>query len=428
MSYTVQDVNGCTKKLVFNFETIDLTSEIGVALKEKQKTVNLKGFRKGKAPLEMIKKFYGPQVESDALNRFIQNQLYEAINKEQLRVVGYPSFENMNYDAGKSVKFDALVEIFPVVDVKDMKGYTFTQDKVEVTQDDIDKMKLNYLSSKAEMIEVTTAGTSLDKGLFAVINFEGENADGERPDSMKGSEFLLEIGSNQFIPGFEEGLVGMKKGDKKTLELIFPAEYHVDELKNAPVKFDVEVLEIKERKIPEMTEEFAKEFGYESIEDFNKKTQESLESSKKRASLEKLHQQILEKIVAENPFDVPQAMIEQQEEYLKQDLTRNLKAQGFNDQMVGEYFSRWAGDMTEKAMFQVRSGLILDKLATKYEITTNDEDLNKKIEETAKSSGLDIEQIKQYYLSDEKIKKNLAYAIREEKTFEKIKEIVTVIE
>ncbi len=427
MSYTLQEVNGCTKKLVFNFEQLDLTKEIKVAVKEKQKTVNLKGFRKGKAPLDMVEKFFGPQIETDALNRFIQNKLYEAINKEQLKVVGYPAFENMKYDAGKSVKFDALVEVFPEIDLKDMKGYTFTSEKVEVTAADLEEMKKNYLGSKAEMIELSDEKAALAKGHFAVINFAGEKEDGERPESMKGEEFLLEIGSNQFIPGFEEGLIGMKKGEKRVVSLNFPAEYHVEELKNAPVKFEVDLIEIKEKKFPELTDELAKTFGYESVDDFMTKNKESIKNSKERATNEKLHQSILEKLVKENSFDVPQALIEQQENYLKEDLKKNLKSQGFNDDMVGEYFNRWAADMKEKAVFQVRSGLILDQLATKYEITTGEEDLNKKIEETAKVSGLNAEQIRAYYMSDEKVKKNLTFAIREEKTFAKIKEIVTIV-
>lgn len=427
MSYTLQEVNGCTKKLVFNFEQLDLTKEIKVAVKEKQKTVNLKGFRKGKAPLDMVEKFFGPQIETDALNRFIQNKLYEAINKEQLKVVGYPAFENMKYDAGKSVKFDALVEVFPEIELKDMKGYTFTTEKVEVTDADLEEMKKNYLGSKAEMVELTDEKAALAMGHFAVINFAGEKEDGERPESMKGEEFLLEIGSNQFIPGFEEGLIGMKKGEKRVVSLNFPAEYHVEELKNAPVKFEVDLIEIKEKKFPELTDELAKSFGYESVDDFMTKNKESITSSKERANNEKLHQSILEKLVKENSFDVPQALIEQQENYLKEDLKKNLKSQGFNDDMVGEYFTRWAADMKEKAVFQVRSGLILDQLATKYEITTGEEDLNKKIEETAKVSGLNADQIRAYYMSDEKVKKNLTFAIREEKTFAKIKEIVTIV-
>lgn len=426
MSYTVQEVNGCTKKLAFNFESLDLTKEIDQAVKEKQKTVNLKGFRKGKAPLDMVKKMYGPQLESDALNKFVQKEVFEAINSEDLKVVGYPSFENVNYDSGKSVSFDALVEIFPEVEVKDLSGYTFEKDKVEVNDKDIEDMKKNYMSSKAEMAEVEDEKTELTNGLFAILNFQGVKEDGERPENMKGEEFMLEIGSNQFIPGFEEAMVGMKKGEKKEIPLNFPAEYHVDELKNAKVTFEVELLEIKEKRFPELNDELAKEFGYESVDDFMTKNTESLKQHKERAAKEKLNQAILEKVVEDNTFDVPQALVEQQKEYLKQDLTGNLKQQGFTDDMVKEYFEKWTEDLNKKATFQVQSGLILDNLAKKFEVETTEADIDKKIEETAKSSGLDPEQIKQYYTSDEKLKKNLMYAIREEKTFDKIHEVVTI--
>ena len=115
MSYTVKSVNGCTKKLEFNFATLDLTKEIKAAVVRKQSTTNMKGFRKGKAPLSMVEQVYGPQIESDALNQFVQTQLFEAVTKEQLKTVGYPTFENVKYDSGKSVSFDAVVEVFPEI-------------------------------------------------------------------------------------------------------------------------------------------------------------------------------------------------------------------------------------------------------------------------------------------------------------------------
>jgi trigger factor len=426
MSYTVQEINGCTKKMAFNFESLDLTNEIDQAVKEKQKTMNLKGFRKGKAPLDMVKKMYGPQLESDALNKFVQKEVFDAIKNEDLKVVGYPSFENVDYDPGKKVSFDALVEIFPSVDVQDLSGYSFEKDKVEINDKDIEEMKKNYLSSKAEMVEIEDESTELANGHFAVLNFQGVKEDGERPENMKGEEFMLEIGSNQFIPGFEEAMVGMKKAEKKEIPLNFPAEYHVEELKNSKVTFEVELLEIKEKRFPELNDELAKEFGYESVDDFMTKNTESLKEHKDRAAKEKLNQAILEKVVQDNAFDVPQALVDQQKEYLKQDLTGNLKQQGFTDDMVKEYFEKWTEDLDTKATFQVRSGLILDNLAKKFEVETTEADIDKKIQETAKSSGLDPEQIKQYYTSDEKLKKNLTYAIREEKTFDKIHDVVAV--
>jgi trigger factor len=198
-------VNGCTKKLSFDFQTLDLSNEIKSALVKKQKSVNLKGFRKGKAPLAMVEKIYGPQIESDAVNSFIQNQLYNAITSEDLRVVGYPKFENMEYDAGKSMKFDAIIEIFPELELNDYSSLSFEKDKVVVTDEDIDQLKKNYLNSKAEMVEIEDEAKTLEKGDFAVFNFAGTIKEtGESPDNMKGEEFLLEIGSGQFIPGFED--------------------------------------------------------------------------------------------------------------------------------------------------------------------------------------------------------------------------------
>ena len=161
MSYTVKAVNGCTKKFEFNFPTLDLTNEIKSAVVRKQQTSNIKGFRKGKAPITVVEKIYGPQIESDALNQFVQAQIFEAVNKEKFRMVGYPNFENVKYDAGKSVSFDAVVEIFPEVSVKDFASYSFKKDKVEVTSDDLDKMAKNYLNSKAEMSEVTAVLLSI---------------------------------------------------------------------------------------------------------------------------------------------------------------------------------------------------------------------------------------------------------------------------
>lgn len=428
MSYKVESVNGCTKKIAFDFKTLDLTSEIKTSLLAKQKSANLKGFRKGKAPLSMVEKFYGPQIETDAVNQFVQNRFFEAVEKEDLRVVGYPTFENLKYEPGKSLSFDAKVEIFPEVKVKDVSGYKFEKEKVTIDDKDLEGVKKNYLANKAELKEVTDASVALDKGHMAVINFQGEKENGEKPENMKGEDYVLEIGSNTFIPGFEEGLLGMKKGDKKDVKLTFPADYHFDELKGAKVVFHVELLEIKEKITPEFTDALAKEFGFESVADFNEKNKKNLLKQRQRAASEKLHQSILEKLVAENPFEVPTALIAQQEHHLREEVSKTLKAQGFNDQMLAEYFEKWKADITTKALFQVRSGLILDTLAKQYEITSSDSEMDKKYEEMAEGTGLTADQIKKYYTSDENLKKNLSYAIREEKTFDKICSLAKVTE
>ncbi len=426
MSYQIQTLNGCTKKFVFNFEQVDLTKQIQAALLEKQRTSNLKGFRKGKAPLDMVKKFYGPQVENDALTRFVSEEFYAALKKENIRAVGYPSFGNTQYEAGKKVAFEATVEVIPDFELKDFSKYSFKKDDDKVTADDIENLKKQFLSSKAELTEVSDAGATLKKGQHAVLNFEGERKDGAKPENMKANDYMLEIGSGQFIAGFEDGMIGMKKGEKKVIALNFPADYHETELQNEPVKFAVELLEIKERKFPELTDELAKEFGYESVADFNAKSTERLTVQKKREAQAKLQQQILEKLIEDNKFDVPGALIEDQKQSVKQDLSRTLKQQGFNDQMIEMYFERWADDVTKKAEFQVRSGLILDKLAKAHNVEATEADLDAKLDEMVAQSGMKRDDIAHFYKSNPNIKRNLMYAIREEKTFEKLVSLMKV--
>jgi trigger factor len=426
MTYTVKSITGCKKKFEFNFATLDLTKEIKLAVIKKQGATNIKGFRKGKAPIAMVEKLYGPQIETDALNQFVQTQLFDALNKEKLKTVGYPTFENVKYDNGKSVSFEAVIETFPEIKLNDYSGYSFKKEKAEVTADDLDKLVKNYMGSKVEMTEVKDAAIALIKGQFAVFNFEGVMASGERPDNMKGSEYLLEIGSGQFIPGFEDGMLGLKKGDKKNIVLTFPADYHATELQNAKVTFEVELLEIKEKIYPTMTDDMAKEFGYTSVTDFNEKNKVTLLAQKERQASEKLHQDMLEKLVKENKFDVPAALVENQEKHVQDDLAKNLKSQGFSDSMMLEYFKKWHADIHTKAEFQVRSGLVLDHLAQEFKIETSEADFDKKIEESAKTAGLDVETVKKYYSSNAQVKSNMMYAIREEKTFEELKKKVKV--
>ncbi|MCB9094472.1 MAG: trigger factor [Halobacteriovoraceae bacterium] len=423
MNYTVQNVNDCTKKIVFEFESVDLSEQIQEALSKKQKTAQLKGFRPGKAPLSVIQKYYGPQVENEALYGFVSKEFYNAIEKEGLQPLGYPEFSNTKYEADKkNVAFEATIEVFPEISIKDYSSYEFTREKDEVKDEDLEKIKKQIQEAKSQVKVIEDKEKKLEKGLFAVLNFEGEKSGGEKPDNMKGSEYLLEIGSQQFIPGFEEGMVGMKTGEKKTIEVTFPEDYHAEDLKGAPVKFHVELLEIKEKVLPELTDELVKEYNFESVADFEKKTLSRLKTEKKRKADENLHQAILEKLVEENSFDIPNALVLQQMKAIQEDTARSLKQSGFNDDMMKEYFSKWQDDVRKKAEFQVRSGLILNKISETLKAESSESDLEARYKDMADMSGMSVEEVKKIYGENENLKKNLLYAIKEEKTFDHMKE------
>ncbi|OFZ74039.1 MAG: trigger factor [Bdellovibrionales bacterium RIFOXYC2_FULL_39_8] len=255
--------------------------------------------------------------------------------------------------------------------------------------------------------------------MHAVLNFAGELENGERPENMKGQDFVLEIGSKSFIPGFEDGLLGAKKGDHRVLNLTFPADYHAVELQSVKVKFEVEVLEIKEKKVPALTEELAKEFGYESTEEFFTKNRKLLAEQTKKRAEGKLQKEILEKLVEENKFDIPLSLIHEQEYTIREQMAGELKNRyGYNEDAVEDYFKKNGVDLTSQAEFQVRAGLIFGALSREFAITVADADFDKKMEESFQATGLPLETLKEYYLKDKQMKQNLMYKIREEKTFE----------
>ena len=408
MAYTIKDFNGYTKRINFHFDSLDfLPKQIETALVQKQKTVNLKGFRKGKSPLQMIEKIYRPSIEEEVINNFMRNELYEACTKENIKAVGWPAFENKQYKTGESLSFEAKVEFIPEIEIKEISQYSFIQEKIEVKDEELEEIQKYYLKEEAQMVPVEEG--SLEKGQFAILNFKGEREDGSFPEEMAGKEYLLEIGSGQLIPGFEDKMIGMKIDEKKVLELTFPVDYHQKDLQGAKVKFHVELLEIKEKKYPEWTDELTQKFGYESVEDFNKKNKEFLENQKKEKSEDKLHEAILKKLIEENPFDLPPAIVFQEKKSLEEKTRKTLEYQGFTEKMVQNYFSKRQEDFLKKAEFQLRSALILNHFVEKFKIEVSDLELEERANEISKMQTL-----------SEENKNQLKYALREEKAFERI--------
>jgi len=295
-----------------------------------------------------------------------------------------------------------------------------------VTEKEVEDLKLNYLNSLAEVKEVTDENATVAQGHSVVINFAGTRSNGESPDNMKASEYLLEIGSGQFIPGFEEGIIGSKKGQTLDLKLNFPADYHMEDLRNEAVTFKVDILEIKERILPDFTDEMAKTIGFESISDFQEKTKARLLNQKEREAKTKLHQQVLEKFIAENPMTVPLSLVHEQEHHLFEEMKPMLKQQGFSEDMMEQYYDKWHDELHQKAEFQVKSGLILDKLAKDLGVEVSEADLDAKYTEIAAQSNMKKEDVEKYFKKEANAKKNLLYSAREEKTFAEVLKKITL--
>jgi len=423
MTYTVSDVNTCTKKIIFNLPNVDLKPHIQKALQTKQKSVEIKGYRKGKAPMSMIEQFYGPQIENEALSRYIYEQIDNAVKTEGLNPIDYPRIENADYKA-PNLNFEAVVEFFPQLKIKDLTKYSLKKDKVEVTDKDIEETKAKYLKSRTTLENMEDLTYKAKIGDFVHLNFQGTLSDGSSPENMKGNDYPLELGSNSFIAGFEEALLGLKKSDKKDIKLNFPADYHVETLKGQPVTFSVEVMAIKQKKVPELNADLAKELGFDTLEQMQTTIKETIQTQKERSVKEKLEKEILEKLAEDHKVDVPDAMIKNQKKALIEQMIPGLTRSGFNDQQIKEYITKWETELHQKAIFQVHTALILDQISKDYNVEVTPADIDTKYEEVAKSAGMPVEDVKSFYKKDQNNYRNFFYNIKEQKTFEKIFSLV----
>jgi len=418
MKYEIKHVNDCTKKFLFNLENINLDPYLHKAALSKQGTVQIKGFRKGKAPIAMIQDLYKGEITNDALYKIVMENVDTAIKTEKLNPIDYPKIENTSFE-NSELKFEATIEVFPEIKLKDYKNYKFKRDKIEVTNDEIEDSKNKILEKRATLVAQSESYPAQNHD-FVVINFEGELADGNRPENMKGQDYPLEIGSNSFIPGFETALIGLKKGESKKVKLTFPMEYQVESLKGVDVTFDVSLLEVKKKILPEFTDDLAKELGAGSKDEMIKKISSEILKQKQFNQNKSLEKDFLEKVLADNKFEVPESMVTAQKKSSMEQMINNLKRSGMSDEVLRGYFEKNNGEIETRALFQVKSAFVLDTLSKAMKIEVKDEDINKKYQELALSSGLSIQEISDYYKKNQSAYKNFFFAIKEEKTFEKL--------
>jgi trigger factor len=420
MSYQLENLSSYTKKLVFDFPTLDLSADVEERLKQKQKTTAIKGFRKGHVPMNMVKDIFGGKLEVEALEKFIEKSIFEAIQKENIKVIGQPELKNVKYEDKKNLSFDVFVENLPEVELPDLSEYAFVRDKIEVTEEDINQEKKRILESKAELTPLDEQTGVLEKGHHSIINFVGERSNGERPDSMKGSDMELEIGAGKFIPGFEEGMIGMKVGEKRKLNLTFPENYHQKDLQNEVVVFEVELLEIKERKLPEINEEFLKSQGYDSEEDMMEKIKKLVESNKNHAADEKLKKDIIDKLVENYPEGLPSKIMDAEKQRIENNYIDMFSRQGMTKEMALEHFAKESEVLMEESERQIKSMLIFDHLAIENNISITDSEVEEMIFSRAKEFGIEGEKFVDFYHQHPEEKNRLVETLKEKKIMDYI--------
>ena len=389
----------------------DIEKQVKSKLNSAQKTAKIKGFRKGKAPLDVVKKMYEPEIRQDVINDSVIKKFYELVEQQNLKLVGQPNFTPERLEIGKDIIFKATFEVYPEISLGSLSRLSYTKTVSSVTEKDVNKTVENIrkrMSSWESKEEIASSGDQIK------INFIGK-IDNEEFEGGSAKDFVVEIGSQSMIEGFEEGLVGLKKSDKKDLDLNFPEDYAKKDLASKKVVFSVEVIEVLKPKLPALNEEFFKSTGLvaENLKEFKKEIKTKLQEDLENLIKNKSKASVLDSIREANVFEVPRAMIESEVNNMREDAARRV---GMDPKDLKEdLFPKETFE--EEAKKRVSVGIILNKIIEEKKIKADGERVRKIIEDRA-AMYKEPQQVVNWFYSNEEQLRNVESISLEEQVIE----------
>lgn len=397
MQVTVQKPEqGLEHKISISFTSTNIDTAVEKKLAELRRTVRMDGFRTGKVPLNVVKKRYEAQVRQEALGEEVQEIFYNALDKESLNIAGYPRFDELEDKDGK-ISFTASFEVYPAITIPDFSTIKVEKINAEVADADVEKM-LTKLREQRQAWKPASAAKKAKLDEQVIISFIGK-LNGEEFGGGKADDVPLVLGSGRMIPGFEDGIVGMKKGEEKTIEVAFPADYHADNLKGQTVTFDITVHSVQTQVLPELDEEFVKAFGIEDgkAETLTAEIKSNMDKELKRAVENKNRTNVLEALSNIVDVELPKSVLDQEINGLMNRAAQNLQQQG----MKAEEVNISASEFVEEATIRVKLGLILGDIIKAHGIQATEEMKIAFIEDQA-SSYEDPSEVINWYKSNPK--------------------------
>ena len=374
-------------KIEIKVEAEKFDAALKKAYNENKMHFNVQGFRKGKVPMAMVKKFYGIEVlYDDAVNFVIDESYPKALEENDIKPVDYPKVDIVEIGEGKDLVYTAEVTTYPEVELGEYKGLDVKKPTYEVNDEEVEK-QLASMQEKNARVTTKEEGTVEDKNI-AVIDFKGY-IDGNAFEGGEGKDFSLEIGSGSFIDNFEEQLKGLAVGDTKEVNVTFPENYGSEELNGKPAKFDVTVKEIKVKEVPALDDEFAKEVSeFETLAELKEDIKKNLQKSEDQKAENEFEEAIITAVIENTKLDLPQVMVEKEIDQMMNDLENRLKYQGLTlDQYMeftGNTPEKMRDFMKENAERKVKADIIIDAIAKAENIEATEEELKEKALEVAK--------------------------------------------
>lgn len=412
MQTTLETTSGLERKLHITVPADELETQVEAKLKQTAGQVRIKGFRPGKVPLREVRRRFGDGIRQEVGSELMQSKFAEAIRQEEVSPAGMPQIENVTLESGKDLQFTAVFEVFPEITLADFGGINIERPVAEVTDADIDKMIETLRDQRKEFESVDRAAATGDK---LNIDFEGFDGD-EAFEGGKAEGAELELGAGQMIPGFEDGLLGVTKGQDTEFNVTFPDDYQAEHLAGKEVTFKVHVNDVTAAKLPEIDDEFFKQFGVEEggLEAFRTEVRSNMEKELGSAVDNKVRTQVMDGLLEINEVDVPQSLLDQEIDRMRHDAIHQFGGHDKIDPSVlpAEMFS-------EQARRRVSLGLIVNAIVEQNEIKLDDERVKAKIEDMA-SSYEEPDQVVQYYYGNEDALSQVQNLVMEEQVVDRI--------
>ncbi len=422
----MEEISKLERKLHIEVPVEMVRSAFERAYKKVQKDTTLKGFRKGKVPIGQIKSLYVQDVQSKVLNQMVQSSYVQAMTEKQLHPIGSPKFHISSIEEDKPFKFSFEVEIRPEINLKIYKGLEVEKEILDVnTEHVVNKVIENLRNQKAETTPVLDIRPA-QMGDVVRIDFNG-TVNGQPLNKGSAKDYDLELGSQSFIPGFEEGIVGMNINETKTLNLTFPEDYSKD-LANVPVQFEIQLKSLNKKRLPEVNDEFAKSIGLENFKSMKQKILEDHINLEKKRIKEDLRKRIIKVLVDKNPVEAPSSLVKEQKNLLIEDVKKNMTTKGLSEEDFKSYVKKWDAQLQQSAHFMVCSSFLIHEISDKENLKSTGVDVDVKIKEYARQTGMDIKKIQDFYTKKENVER-LRFKISEDKVVDfllsqsKIKEV-----
>ncbi len=396
MKLNVEEINTVKKKVNIEIPEDHVTKEINSFYEDLRKKARIKGFRPGKVPRNILERHFKDYVKAEVIQKLIQETYPNALSEATLQPISPPVVDPQELEIGKPFQYSAIIEVKPDIKIEGYLGLTIEGKKEEMKEEEIEE-RLKGLQNLHANLKTVSEGRPVQNGDYVIIDYEGK-MDGNPLEEGKAIDYSVEVGSGRFIPTFEEKLIGLRPEEEKDLEIPFPDDYGYKKWAGKTVIFHVKIKEIKEKVLPLLDDEFAKDLGnYSSLEELKSQLKQDIEREKQSALDHRLKDQVVDQLIQAHSFEIPESLIKEQTHVLVSDTKMRLAAQGMDLNKLGVTEEKLHENYQEMAKKQVQTFLILEKIAEQEGITVIEEEVEGRLKEISERTHQKLDVVKRYY-------------------------------